>query len=599
MATLQNTSTRPARWRTFNQNAFGTAVAAAEIDVPAFGSANYLHAQGAFNVEIREQALVTTPWTPVLAVVTGPFTNTDTLVFNGSGIALAPAPQPVQRRTAFVPSRHGFLFSNSFPRNTPHFTLDIAGQTRGVFDAGMGLCGGMVYAALDYLATGARPGNTVPPATGPLFDFLCRRLMASFGGLGGVARYLHLMHPGRTPQERARTMIVDEWPAIRTSLDAGQPVPLALVLVESADPFLLGRNHQVLAHGYDLTGNALSLCLYDPNHPGRDDLRLTLDIGSVQVPANARLSVDGCAVLAFFRTVYQAVTPPPAAQVPVSSLPARPPLAQGGTGWVEGHGHVGLLQLSPPQAGGNFNGTLYGDALQGRWNGNELEFVRSISPGYDQVWSGRQRDDGSLVGRFVERRNNLIQPGQYSWRAHSALLLDGNGWLGELALDNIFGNGDFTGRAYGAAVRGRWDANTKRLSFTRELGPGYQQLWTATRGFGLDFTGEFQERQQGVLQTPRYPWLARLRSAARDTVCVLNHTGQAAAVRCFAPDDHARIVALLSFTVAAGGRLAFDIPLGLPLALTHVSLVFGNSNEIAAGFGDDVVLRADGSLTLA
>ena len=89
MATLQNTSTRPARWRTFNQNSIGTLVAAAEIDVPAFGSADYLHAQGAFNAEVREQVLVTTPLTPVLAAVTGPFTNTDTLVFNGSGIALA------------------------------------------------------------------------------------------------------------------------------------------------------------------------------------------------------------------------------------------------------------------------------------------------------------------------------------------------------------------------------------------------------------------------------------------------------------------------------------------------------------------------------
>ena len=599
MATLQNTSTRPARWRTFNQGSLSTLIAAAEIEVPAGGSTSYLHAQGAFNAEVREPELVTTPLTPVLAAVTGLFTNTDTLVFNGSGIVRAPAPLPVQRRTAFVPSRHGFLFSNGFPRNTPHFTLDIAGRTRGVFDAGMGLCGGMVYAALDYLATGARPGNTVPPATGPLFDFMCRRLVDSFGGRGGVARYLHLMHPSRTPQERARAMIVDEWPAIRASLDAGRPVPLALVLVESADPFLLGRNHQVLAHGYDLMGSALSLCLYDPNHPGRDDLRLRLDIGSVQVPPNARLTVDGCAVLAFFRTEYRAVTPPPAAQVPVSSLPARPPLAQGGTGWVEGNGHVGLIQLSPPQAQGNFNGTLYGHALQGRWSGDELEFVRSISPGYDQVWSGRQRADGSLVGRFVERRNSLVQPGRYSWRAHSALLLDGNGWLGELALDSFFGNGDFAGRAYGAAVRGRWDASTQCLSFTRELGPGYQQLWTGTRGFGLDFTGEFQEQQQGVLQTPRYRWLARLRNAAGDRVCVLNHTGQAAAVRCFAPDDRARAVALLSFTVTAGGRLAFDIPLGLPLALTHVALVFGNGQEIAAGFGDDVVLRADGSLTLA
>jgi len=72
MATMQNTSTRSARWRTFNQNSIGTLVAAAETDVPAFGSADYLQAHGAFNAEVHEQALVTTPWTPVLAAVTGP-----------------------------------------------------------------------------------------------------------------------------------------------------------------------------------------------------------------------------------------------------------------------------------------------------------------------------------------------------------------------------------------------------------------------------------------------------------------------------------------------------------------------------------------------
>ena len=151
MATLQSTSTRLACWRTFNQGSLGTLVAAAEIDVAAGGSTSYLHAQGAFNAELRKPQIVTTPLTPVLAA-------------------------------------------------------------------------------------GARPGHTVPAATAPLFDFLCRRLQDSFGGPGGVARCLHLMHPGNTPQQLARTMIVDEWPAIRASLDAGQPVPLALVLVESADP---------------------------------------------------------------------------------------------------------------------------------------------------------------------------------------------------------------------------------------------------------------------------------------------------------------------------------------------------------------------------
>ena len=67
MATLQSTSTRLACWRTFNQGSLGTLVAAAEIDVAAGGSTSYLHAQGAFNAELRKPQIPTTPLTPVLA----------------------------------------------------------------------------------------------------------------------------------------------------------------------------------------------------------------------------------------------------------------------------------------------------------------------------------------------------------------------------------------------------------------------------------------------------------------------------------------------------------------------------------------------------
>lgn len=597
MATLLNQSLRAARWRTFNQGSIGTLIAAAELDLPPGGSIHYVHPQGAFNAEVREPVLLTTPATPVLASVVGPFTNIDTLVFNGRSIQRAPAAPAVTRTTAFRPSSHGFLFANAFPRNVPHLTLVIAGQTRGVFDAGMGLCGGMVYAALDYLATGARPGATHAPMTGALFDFLCQRLFNSFGGVGGVLSYLHWMHPSRTAHERARFMVVDQWPAIKASLDSGRPVPLALVLVASTDPFKLGSNHQVLACGYDLSGISLALHLYDPNLPGRDDLRLQLDLAP-QGPANARLSADGCAVLAFFRTVYQAATPPAAASVPVSNPPLRRSLAQGGKGWVEGNGHLGLLNLAPPRADGGFNGTLYGNSLQGRWSGQELEFVRDISPGYDQVWSGRLRSDGSLAGNFIERRGGLIQTGNYTWRAHSALLLDGNGWMGELAPVVFFSNGDFTAQAYGASVRGRWDAAAARLSFTRELGPGYLQEWTGTRSFGLDFQGEFRERQQGTLQATRYRWVARLRTAARDSVRVLNHLGRPVAGRAFAPDDSARARPLLTLTVNAGAQEEFTVPLGLPLALSHVALVLDGGQGILAGYGDDVEVRANGSLSL-
>ena len=50
--------------------------------------------------------------------------------------------------------------------------------------------------------------------------------------------------------------IMEEWPhRIRQSLDAGQLCVLGLVTVASVNPADLGRNHQVLAYGYDLGGN--------------------------------------------------------------------------------------------------------------------------------------------------------------------------------------------------------------------------------------------------------------------------------------------------------------------------------------------------------
>jgi len=509
MATLQNLSTRTARWRTFNQGSIGTLIAAAEVDLPPNGSQTYLHPRGAFFAEVREPAIVTLPSTPVLAPLAGPFTSTDTLAFDGHTIRQVTAAPPTVRTTTFVPSRHGFRFANAFPRNAPHLTLDIAGRTRGLFDAGMGLCGGMVYAALDYHATGARPAIARPPATGVLFDYLCRRLTDSFGGIGGVARYLHLMDPARTPQELAATMGATEWPTIQARIDAGTPVPLALVLVASTNPFDLGHNHQVLVTGYTLDGRRLALHLYDPNRPGVDDLRLTLDLGGVAGGTpDARLSIDGCVMRAFFRTAYSAASPPPATQVPAAPPPVRPDLSRGGSGWVEGNGHLGLLQLGVPAADGRVNGTVYGQALTGRWIGDEIEFVRQIDPNYDQVWHGRRRPDFSIAGHFIERRGGLIVPGTYAWRAHASIALDGNGWAGELGLDNLFGNGDFAGRAYGQPVQGHWDAAGQRLSFVRELGSGYRQEWTATRTHGLDFDGRFQERVNGALQPATYRWLA-------------------------------------------------------------------------------------------
>ena len=68
----------------------------------------------------------------------------------------------------FVPSRNGFAFANAWPASpavvipTPFGEIDIG-------NASAGLCGGMVFAALDYWHAGTAPPTERPAAGTPLF----------------------------------------------------------------------------------------------------------------------------------------------------------------------------------------------------------------------------------------------------------------------------------------------------------------------------------------------------------------------------------------------------------------------------------------------
>jgi hypothetical protein len=188
----------------------------------------------------------------------------------------------------------------------------------GLGNAANGLCGGMAFTARDYFEVGRQPpDDTTPPAEGsPLFEYLVSRLLASFNLPLGIMRYLELMTPllpdgGLLPVTRARVMVQHEWPAIQQELDSGHPSPLGLIKVKSLDIQDLGKNHQVLAYAYALDGSALSLSIYDPNFPNRDDITLSLDIGNaarVGVPVTYSTGEE---VFCFFRTPYNAPAGPP------------------------------------------------------------------------------------------------------------------------------------------------------------------------------------------------------------------------------------------------------------------------------------------------
>ena len=223
----------------------------------------------------------------------------------------------------FLPSTSGFAFPNSFPR-VPVRSIGIPGIVSvPIGDASNGLCGGMSFAARDYFEAGRPPPDDAEaPSDGPLFDYIVDRLFDSFDLPLGPARYLKLMSPhlpdgetmlsllGIAPRGRAWTIVKQEWPKVRADIDAGRPSPLGLVRVKSSDPFDLKENHQVLAYGYDLNGTVLTLRLYDPNHPKRDDVTLSFGVANPYAPIAVRSFPAGPRVLAFFRVPYARSAPP-------------------------------------------------------------------------------------------------------------------------------------------------------------------------------------------------------------------------------------------------------------------------------------------------
>lgn len=223
----------------------------------------------------------------------------------------------------FLPSTSGFRFANDFP-HVPVRHIGIPGViSLPIGDASNGLCGGMAFAARDYFeARRPPPVDTAAPGGGPLFEYLCDRLFDSFDLPAGPARYLELMSPwlpdgetfwsriGLAPHGRAWRIVRDEWPKVRMDIDAGHPSPLGLIKVKSSDPRELKQDHQVLAYGYDVVGGTLTLRLYDPNQPGRDDATLSLGTGDPSRPIQITTSPSIGSVYAFFRVTYTPEDPP-------------------------------------------------------------------------------------------------------------------------------------------------------------------------------------------------------------------------------------------------------------------------------------------------
>ena len=65
---------------------------------------------------------------------------------------------------------------------------------------------------------------------------------------------------------------------------------VGLVRHSGLNPFHLTQSHQVLAYAYDVAGDAVTLRIYDPNWPGRDDVDVAICKGGLTQSSDEELT---------------------------------------------------------------------------------------------------------------------------------------------------------------------------------------------------------------------------------------------------------------------------------------------------------------------
>ncbi len=234
--------------------------------------------------------------------------------------------QPSRRVSVpgFAASSRGFHFTNSWS-GEPLKRVNLKLGSIPIGKASNGLCGGMVFAALDWFEA-RRPipsMTTSPPDGSALRTYVIDRLIDSFDLPGGVVPYATTMASGYPAHDgellaavaqvpsRAGLLARRTWPTVKARIDAGHPCPLGLVMVESDNPADLKHQHQVLAYAYQLRGTQLTMWVYDPNSPGDDHVTIAYDTARTDLPVvvHHRVDADGPLVCAFVPR-YTVKTPP-------------------------------------------------------------------------------------------------------------------------------------------------------------------------------------------------------------------------------------------------------------------------------------------------
>jgi hypothetical protein len=166
---------------------------------------------------------------------------------------VVPKAEVLTKRTAFDPAVHGFPFEN------------LKTHT----DSRWGACGGMCLVALRHFRNG-RPIQT--ESTPQVRDAITRAQKETVLP-GHWAKFIEWQGKPTLPHTSSPHTIgystKGEWPELLKKIDAGTPVILGVIRVQSAIVDDVEKNHQVLAIGYsyDTRTKDAEIYAYDPNYP--------------------------------------------------------------------------------------------------------------------------------------------------------------------------------------------------------------------------------------------------------------------------------------------------------------------------------------------
>lgn len=200
-------------------------------------------------------------------------------------------------KTNFEPILHGYRFSNRFEKNLPNFMLKLI-----LRDSVYGLCGGMVFSALDSFLNKSdlNPVIKTSDLEPKFINFLWKRQFDSMP----IKNYLQLTHKTfQNDQKLLHDTFKRQIPWVIETINKG--VPAAIIIIRSKNIENPTDNHQILLTDYKINGPITEFTCYDPNHPSKSTiLRICMKFGEESISQSTGEFVRG-----FFVNKYQPKIP--------------------------------------------------------------------------------------------------------------------------------------------------------------------------------------------------------------------------------------------------------------------------------------------------